>query len=200
MKFVTSCRTNSKRGSRMWAILSIEPVRRLSMQTISQPRASRKSQRWEPMKPAPPVTSTRTAPSSDGQDGLSPDRVVLEAEAPHALRLVEVPPVENERAAHQAPQPLQIEKPELVPLGDQGDRVRPLGGIIGRLAEGDAGGQEPLGIAIGHRIVGADARARRLELADDLEALGVAHVVGIRLEREPQDGDRLVIQRPQRLA
>ena len=29
------------------------------MQTTSQPRASRNSQRWEPMKPAPPVTSVR---------------------------------------------------------------------------------------------------------------------------------------------
>src|SRR6266540_4894760 len=66
MKLVTSCLTNRNRGSRRWAMLSSVPVTRLSMQTTSQPRASRKSQRWEPMNPAPPVTRTRTIPLSEG--------------------------------------------------------------------------------------------------------------------------------------
>src|SRR6266498_3223625 len=66
MKLVTSCLTNRNRGSRRWAMLSSVPVTRLSMQTTSQPRASRKSQRWEPMNPAPPVTRTRTNTLSEG--------------------------------------------------------------------------------------------------------------------------------------
>ena len=42
------------------------------MHTTSQPCARRKSQRCEPMKPAPPVTSTRTAVLRPGITGLRP--------------------------------------------------------------------------------------------------------------------------------
>ena len=41
-----------------WATLSGDPVRRLSMQTTSHFLAMKKSHRWEPMKPAPPVMIT----------------------------------------------------------------------------------------------------------------------------------------------
>jgi len=59
------------------------------MQTTSQPARQEKSTGGEPMKPAPPVTITRTgsAPSA-GQDGLAPAGVVLEPSRPHALGLV----------------------------------------------------------------------------------------------------------------
>src|SRR6058998_132947 len=40
-------------------MLSVVPVRRLSTQTTSQPFARKKSQRWEPMNPAPPVMRMR---------------------------------------------------------------------------------------------------------------------------------------------
>src|SRR5688572_24338049 len=40
-------------------MLSIEPVDRLSRAYTSSPRCNRASARWEPMKPAPPVISTR---------------------------------------------------------------------------------------------------------------------------------------------
>src|ERR1700683_1815748 len=40
-----------------WARLSPEPVTKLSMAMTLWPRASRRSQRWEPKKPAPPVTT-----------------------------------------------------------------------------------------------------------------------------------------------
>src|SRR5712692_7672435 len=92
----------------MWRMLPSEPVRRLSMQTTSQPFPSRKSQRWEPMKPAPPVTRTRTRAASGRQDGLASDGVVLEAEPAHALRLVEVATVEDDGAAQEAAEPLEV--------------------------------------------------------------------------------------------
>src|ERR1700675_2186194 len=155
MKLVTSYSTKTKRGSWMWAMLSSEPVRRLSMQTTSQPFSRRKSQRWDQMKPAPPVTRTRTRAPSGRQDGLPSDRVVLEAEAPHPLRLPEVAPVEDHGALEQAAQPLEVEVLELVPLRHQHDRVRALGRLVGRVTEGDAGRQEPLGVLHGRRIVGA---------------------------------------------
>src|SRR5579884_39036 len=41
------------------AMLSVLPVIKLSIATTSHPSASRRSQRCEPRKPAPPVTKTR---------------------------------------------------------------------------------------------------------------------------------------------
>src|SRR5580704_387083 len=38
-----------------WAILSTEPVTKLSMAMTLWPRARRRSHKWEPRKPAPPV-------------------------------------------------------------------------------------------------------------------------------------------------
>src|SRR6478752_6181773 len=43
-------------GSRMCSMLASDPVSRLSTQITRLPRASSSSQRWEPRKPAPPVT------------------------------------------------------------------------------------------------------------------------------------------------
>src|SRR3990172_3480060 len=42
------------------AMLSVLPVRRLSMATTARPSESRRSHRCEPRKPAPPVTRTRS--------------------------------------------------------------------------------------------------------------------------------------------
>src|SRR5512138_3617711 len=74
-------------------MFSILPVRRLSMQTTSCPSARRRSQRCEPMKPAPPVIRTlgieARKPRSvvDGQiDRAGPgrrDAVVLGAPSPN---------------------------------------------------------------------------------------------------------------------
>src|SRR5216683_1642522 len=144
MKLVTSYLTKTKRGSWMWAMFSGEPVRRLSTQTTSQPCARRKSQRWEPRKPAPPVTRIFTRALSGRQDGLPSDRVVLEAEASHALRLPEVARVDDHRALKLAAQPLEVEVFELVPLRHQHHRVGAFGRLVGRVAERDGGGQEQL--------------------------------------------------------
>src|SRR6266581_2850066 len=199
MKLVTSYLTKTKRGSWMWAMFSGEPVRRLSMQTTSQPCARRKSQRWDPMKPAPPVTRIFTRAPSGRQDGLPSDRVVLEAEAPHAVRLPEVAPVEDHSALEQAPQALEVEVLELVPLRDQHHRVRAVRRFVRRVAEGHAGRQERPGVVHRRGIVGADPGPRRVEELDDLDALGLTHVVGVGLERQAEDGDRLVVQGPEGL-
>src|SRR6266511_2438920 len=194
MKLVTSYSTKTNRESWMWAMFSSEPVRRLSMQTTSQPFPSRKSQRWEPMKPAPPVTRTFTRALSGRQDGLPSDRVILEAEATHALRLPEVAPVEDQGALELAAQPLEVEVLELVPLRHQHHRVGAVGRLVGRVAERDGGRQEPLRIVHGRRVVGADPGAGRVQELDDLHALGLAHVVGVGLEGQTQDRDRLVVE------
>src|SRR5438552_6709016 len=44
---------------RRWATLCFWLVKKLSRQMMSWPWATRRSQRWEPRKPAPPVTRIR---------------------------------------------------------------------------------------------------------------------------------------------
>src|SRR6476469_2568329 len=41
----------------MWAMFSNDPVSRLSRQITRCPSPSNRSQRWDPRKPAPPVTT-----------------------------------------------------------------------------------------------------------------------------------------------
>src|SRR5574337_2195579 len=103
----------TKRGSVRWVTFSMLPVRRLSMQTASAPWARRNSQRWEPMKPAPPVISTRMV-ALRGEDGFPPDGVGFEADPPHPVGLVEVPAVEDQGAAHERAQPREVQELELV--------------------------------------------------------------------------------------
>src|SRR2546425_5935552 len=123
MYSVTSCSTSVKLPrDAMPTRLSGDPVTKSSMQTTSQPLPRKNSHRCEPMNPAPPVISTRIA-DLRAADGLAADRVVLEAQAPHALSLPEVPTVEDDRAPHRGPQPLQIQELELVPLRDERDPV-----------------------------------------------------------------------------
>src|SRR3954471_4882191 len=49
--------TNENESSRRWAMFFSDPVSKLSTQMTRWPRSSRWSQRLEPRKPAPPVTS-----------------------------------------------------------------------------------------------------------------------------------------------
>src|SRR5438128_1615072 len=103
MYALTSCSMNRKpRVAPRCSMFSGRPVTKLSMHTTSEPLARRKRARWEPMNPAPPVIRIRMTrrPRSGGEDRPTADGVVLEAEAPHALRLPEVAPVEDDGTAH----------------------------------------------------------------------------------------------------
>src|SRR5436190_23992147 len=199
MYSVTLWRTSLNPG-RAWngATLSGDPVTKLSIQTTSQPCPRRNSQRWEPMNPAPPVTSARIA-GVGGQDGLAADRVVLEAQAPHSLGLPQVAAVEDHRPAQDREEPLEVEELEFVPLGDEGDRVGVGRGGVRRVAIDDARRQHALGVLHGDGVVSADLGAELDETRDDLDRLRLAHVVRVRLEGEAQDGDALVVQRRERL-
>src|SRR5947209_11129730 len=168
MYSVTSWRTNAKRGRRSKAArLSAAPVTKLSMPTTSQSRRRSASHRWDPMKPAAPVTSTRIVAlrsfprrgGSGRQDGLAADRVVLESETAHPFGLPEVAAVEDDRPPHRFAQSLEVEELELVPLGDERQRVGATGRLVGRLAVEDGARQRPAGVRHRHRIVGADAGA-----------------------------------------
>jgi hypothetical protein len=66
------------------------------------------------------------------------------------------------------------------------------------VAEGDVG-EHPPRVLDRLRIVRADLRAGLLEAADQRDRRGVAHVVGLRLEREAEEGDRLAADVADRL-
>src|SRR5438105_14938122 len=56
--FVTSCCTKEKCGwERSAAIFRSAPVIKLSAHSTLCPSSSKRAQRWEPIKPAPPVTT-----------------------------------------------------------------------------------------------------------------------------------------------
>src|SRR3989304_2511704 len=169
MWLVTSCLTKEKRGSGRWAMFSMFPVRRLSMQTTSAPLPRRNSQRWEPMKPAPPVTKTRIERLS-GENRPAADRVILEAQPPHAVGLVEVPAVEDHGAPHERAQALEVQELELVPLGDEREGGGLLGGLVGRGAVRDPPREEPPGVLRRHRVVRLDRRPGLVEKRHHLDA------------------------------
>src|SRR5579859_2526412 len=76
-----SCSRNSKRASALrCSMLVREPVERLSTPSTKYPSANRASVRWEPTKPAAPLTSTRIdyLPASDAKSmGCHPSTVRL---------------------------------------------------------------------------------------------------------------------------
>src|SRR6267378_7071530 len=109
---------NVKRGFLMsGATLSGDPVRKLSMQMTWSPSSRKRSQRCEPMNPAPPVIRTRPMLSPSGAHGGAADRHVREAVLAHDLGLVDVAPVEDERPLHQQLHAVEVRPAELVPLG-----------------------------------------------------------------------------------
>src|SRR5690349_8440687 len=114
----SSCR-NSKSGLPWrWRMFWAEPVMKLSSARTLTPRASRASQRWEPMNPAPPETTAR------GLCGLlAANAAIREAQAFHGRGVVDVAAVDDHRPAHELLDARHVELAELVPLRDQNDGV-----------------------------------------------------------------------------
>src|SRR5207302_10281924 len=89
-----------RRSTKRCATLSGVPVRKLSMQMTSSPSSRKRSQRCEPMKPAPPVMRMRAIASARPDRGAA-DRKVGEAVLAHDLGFVQVPAVEADRVAEE---------------------------------------------------------------------------------------------------
>src|SRR3990172_532288 len=103
--------------------LSALPVSRESKQTTSHPLARSRSDRWEPRKPAPPVTTAR---GTSGGDALRapPGPVVDEALRPHLGGLEQVPPVDDDRAGEELSRASKVQQAELLPVGAHDHAVR----------------------------------------------------------------------------
>src|SRR6266550_9582975 len=116
--WLTSAWRNSKSGlacsdTRFWC----EPVMKLSSASTLMPRSSNSWHRCEPMKPAPPETTARGLFAANAAIG--------EAEAAHRFRVVDVSSIDDDRAAHELLDSSHVELAELIPFGDQNDRIRP---------------------------------------------------------------------------
>src|SRR5207253_2489668 len=82
--------------------------------------------------------SKEAAASRLNQRLAATDRMVGEAKAAHHGRIVEIAPVENDRRLEDLLQALEIGAPKLLPLGDDGERIRALRGLVGILRQHEA--------------------------------------------------------------
>src|SRR5438477_10664195 len=89
---------------------------KLSRASTRTPLASNARHRCEPMKPAPPETTARGLFAANAAIG--------EPETSHQGGVVDVAPVDDDGSAHQLLHTRHVELPELVPLGDEHDRIR----------------------------------------------------------------------------
>src|SRR5258706_6788265 len=119
------------------------------------------------------------------------DRIVLQAKSLELPRIVEIAPVENRRRPEPGADRLKVRAAKFLPFGDDRKSVRTLErserGI--RVADARESRKRALGCRNRYRVLGAYRRAVREELLDQDPAWGIAHVVRVRLERKPPDGD-----------
>src|SRR5215217_5469897 len=96
--------------------------------------------------------------------------------------------VEEHRDVHGGRDAGEVQRPELVPLGQQQDGVRSLGSFVGILAHGCAG-QLDSSLLHRHRIVGPHRHTFPLQRVNYLHRECFPDVVGIRLEGYTPDCD-----------
>src|SRR5215217_9112850 len=106
----------ARKGAAFWRT----PVLRLSMHTTRQPSERSLSQRWLPMKPAPPVTNARGFLVADLAPVIATsESPVADACSPDLSRVQGVAAIDYEvRLVHQGGHALQVKLAELLPLGD----------------------------------------------------------------------------------
>src|SRR5512138_752892 len=179
-----SWRISSNRcSSRRWAMLRLLPVKKLSTQITSWPSARSRSQRCEPMKPAPPVTSIRMPlPLSAATVAVAPERDIAETSSLHPVRLVQVAAIHHNRALQGALDPLEIRVAILVPVGDDDQCVAVGQNLILISTVSDLVAKMFLRLLQGLRIVGTDRCPHVQQPFDDCKGRCFAHIVGTRLE------------------
>src|SRR5216684_4061905 len=179
---------NSKSGFSTRALtLSLEPVMKLSSASTRRPRASRASQRCEPMKPAPPETTARSCLL------VAANTSICEAVAAHDHRVVDVAPIHDHRPAHRSLQAPHVEMAKLVPLRDHDQRVCARGQTICVLRVLD---RRQLDARALHRrrVVGAHMRAGGKQDPGDVQARRLSEVVGVGLEGQAEQPDDFLVE------
>src|SRR5438067_3587593 len=179
--WLTSAWRNSKSGLPCrWRRLSGEPVMKLSSASTRTPRSRSAEHRCEPMNPAPPETTAR---------GLfAANAAIRETETPQQGGVVDVAPVDDDGPAHQLLHTCHVELPELVPFGDEHERIRTSGHLVRVLPIFDLR-QQHLRALDRSRVVSPHLGAGGEQDARDVDARRLAHVVGVRLEGEAEQSD-----------
>src|SRR6188474_3411983 len=117
------------------------------------------------------------------------NRKVAKAEAPYEGWIVQIASIEDRRRAQRVADNVKVRTAELLPLGDDGERVGAGERLFGALGKHEISALPVCAPRLGHRdgIVGAHSRAGRPQRVHQRAARRLAHVVGIGLEREPPE-------------
>src|SRR5215212_14915 len=171
--------------ARKGVTFSRTPVLRLSMQTTRQPSERSLSQRWLPMKPAPPLTSARGILVA----GLSPviatsETPVQQSCFPRGGGIEGVTAVHDELwVPHQRGDLPGIKAPHLLPLGHYHRRVGPSERLVGVEDGLNVGRELGCGLAC-YGVIAYDSGPERGKGAGNGQARGPSQVVRVRLEGE----------------
>src|SRR5688572_23205412 len=124
---------------------------------------------------------------------LAADGVVLEAGLFDDLLVVDPPSVENDLLLQSGRDEVPVELLELVPLRHEDKSVRALGDVQGAVNIVDL--REDLAHVVGsYGVVRLDPAALRQDIRDDHQRLRVANIVGVRLESQTKEPDRLALE------
>src|SRR5690242_3631989 len=156
------------------------------MQSTSCPCLRKLSHRWEPMKPAPPVTRYLAMVPSY--------RVVSKTELAEVRRIVNIAAVENQRLFQQSFDAPEIRAAKLIPFGQDQQRRSAVQCVITSVRILDAVAKNFSRLFHRLRIEGLDARTVAQQRLDDVDRRRIAHVIGAWLEREPPDSERQLAQ------
>ena len=148
-----------------------------------------------PLRPTATVAREHASQHASRVRPHAPDAVVVEAPARHVVGLIDVAQVDQDRPRHHGLQAVEIERAELLPLGDDHQRVGAFRARVWPVAIGDVA-EDGLRLLHAGRIVGADLRPHVLQRGDQRDRGRLAHVVGIRLEGEAEHRDGLAAHLP----
>src|SRR5215218_7618335 len=159
------------------------------MHTTRQPSERSLSQRWLPMKLAPPVTNARGFLVADLAPVIATSESPVQQSCfPRGDGIEGVTAVHDELwVPHQRGNLLGIKASHLLPLGHYHRRVGPPQRLVG-VEDGLNVGREPgCGLAC-HGVIAYDPGPESGQGAGDGQARSPSQVVRIRLEREPEQG------------
>ena len=118
----------------------------------------------------------------------TPNPVIREPMRLHRLRLIQVPPVEDNRFAQEAFHHLEVRTAEFLPLGDDGQAVGAFQGALGTVAIGQLVAVFLLHIGQRLRIVDTQVHAGLQHCIDQGQSRGFTDVVRAWLEGQAPDG------------
>ena len=124
---------------------------------------------------------------------LFADAGVGEAEGFELLAVVDVAAVDNNMAGHDLLDDIPRGETELAPLGHEGEDVGTICGIVHILTIGDAVANATLALVHGDGVEDAHGGAILQQAVDDYQGGSLAHIVGLGLEGESENGDGLAL-------